>query len=40
MSTPSPVTDGTLVWVMTGTGVLKAFDFNGAEKWTRDIPKD
>jgi outer membrane protein assembly factor BamB len=40
MSSPSPVTDGTLVWVMTGTGILKAFDFNGAEKWTRDIPKD
>src|SRR5438128_2449643 len=27
MSTPSPVTDGKSVWVMTGTGVLKAFDF-------------
>jgi outer membrane protein assembly factor BamB len=40
MSTPSPVTDGTLVWVMTGTGILKAFDFTGAEKWARDIPKD
>jgi outer membrane protein assembly factor BamB len=40
MSTPSPVTDGTLVWVMTGTGILKAFDFNGAEKWARDIQKD
>jgi outer membrane protein assembly factor BamB len=40
MSTPSPVTDGTHVWVMTGTGILKAFDFSGAEKWRRDIPKD
>jgi outer membrane protein assembly factor BamB len=40
MSTPSPVTDGTLVWVMTGTGILKAFDFSGTEKWARDIPKD
>ena len=29
MSSPSPVTDGTHVWVMTGTGVLKAFDFEG-----------
>ena len=27
MSSPSPVTDGTHVWVMTGVGVLKAFDF-------------
>lgn len=40
MSTPSPVTDGTAVWVMTGTGILKAFDFSGAELWTRDIQKD
>ena len=29
MSTPSPVTDGATVWAMTGTGVLKAFDFKG-----------
>jgi outer membrane protein assembly factor BamB len=40
MSSPSPVTDGTSVWVMTGTGILKAFDFKGAELWTRDIQKD
>ena len=40
MSTPSPVTDGTHVWVMTGTGILKAFDFTGAERWARDIQKD
>lgn len=39
-STPSPVTDGTNVWVMTGTGVLKAFDFSGTELWARDIQKD
>jgi outer membrane protein assembly factor BamB len=40
MSTPSPVTDGTHVWIMTGTGILKAFDFTGTEVWTRDIQKD
>ena len=40
MSTPSPVTDGTHVWVMTGTGILKAFDFDGKELWSRDIQKD
>ena len=40
MSSPSPVTDGRNVWVMTGTGILKAFDFDGNEIWTRDIPKD
>ncbi len=37
MSTPSPVTDGTNVYVMTGTGVLKGFDFAGNELWARDI---
>jgi outer membrane protein assembly factor BamB len=40
MSTPSPVTDGTTVWVLTGTGVLKAFDFKGTELWMRDFQKD
>jgi outer membrane protein assembly factor BamB len=40
MSTPSPVTDGKNVWVMTGTGMLKAFDFDGNEQWSRDIQKD
>ena len=29
MSSPSPVTDGNSVYVMTGTGILKGFDFNG-----------
>jgi outer membrane protein assembly factor BamB len=40
MSSPSPVTDGKFVWVMTGTGVLKGFDFSGKELWTRDIQQD
>ncbi len=40
MSSPSPVTDGKSVYVMTGTGVLKGFDFIGKELWTRDIQKD
>jgi len=40
MSSPSPVTDGSNVWVMTGTGILKAFDFTGKELWARDIQKD
>jgi outer membrane protein assembly factor BamB len=39
-SSPSPVTDGTGVWVMTGTGILKAFDFEGKELWARDIQAD
>jgi outer membrane protein assembly factor BamB len=40
MSSPSPVTDGRTVWVITGTGILKAFDFDGKELWARDIQKD
>jgi outer membrane protein assembly factor BamB len=40
MSSPSPVTDGQRVWVLTGTGVLKSFDFEGEEKWARDLQKD
>jgi len=40
MSSPSPVTDGKFVWVMSGVGILKAFDFAGKEIWTRDIQKD
>jgi len=37
MSSPSPVTDGKNVWVMTGVGILKSFDFAGKEIWSRDI---
>ena len=40
MSSPSPVTDGTAVYVMTGNGILKAFNFSGSELWARDIQKD
>ncbi len=40
MSSPSPVTDGRNVWALTGTGVLKGFDFKGNEMWARDIQKD
>ena len=40
MSSPSPVTDGKSVYVMTGVGVLKGFDFSGKELWVRDIQKD
>ena len=40
MSSPSPVTDGQHVWAMTGTGILKAFDFEGKELWARDIQAD
>jgi outer membrane protein assembly factor BamB len=40
MSSPSPVTDGNHVWVMTGVGILKSFDFAGKELWSRDIQAD
>jgi outer membrane protein assembly factor BamB len=40
MSSPSPVTDGQAVWALTGTGILKGFDFKGNELWARDIQKD
>lgn len=40
MSSPSPVTDGRNVYVMAGTGILKAFDFSGKEQWSRDIQAD
>jgi outer membrane protein assembly factor BamB len=40
MSSPSPVTDGERVWVLTGTGVVKAFDFDGLELWARDVEQD
>jgi len=40
MSSPSPVTDGSTVWVLTGVGIIKAFDFSGTELWSRDIQKD
>jgi outer membrane protein assembly factor BamB len=40
MSSPSPVTDGRHVWAMTGTGILKAFDFAGKELWARDLERD
>jgi outer membrane protein assembly factor BamB len=40
MSSPSPVTDGRNVFVITGTGVFKGFDFSGKELWAREIQKD
>ena len=40
MSTPSPVTDGQSIWVLTSTGLLRRFDFEGKELWMRDISRD
>jgi outer membrane protein assembly factor BamB len=40
MSSPSPVTDGSRVYAMTGTGILKGFDFKGQELWARDVQRE
>jgi outer membrane protein assembly factor BamB len=40
MSTPSPITDGESVWVLTSTGLLHRFDMNGNLQWMRDIQGD
>lgn len=40
MASPSPVTDGRHVWIMTGVGVLTCFDFDGEQVWQRDIQEE
>ncbi len=40
MASPSPVTDGKHIWVMTGTGTLTCFDFKGNQLWRRNIQND
>lgn len=40
MASPSPVTDGKHVWIMTGVGTLTCFDFAGKKIWQRDIQKE
>ena len=40
MASPSPVTDGKHVWIMTGTGWLTCFDLSGKKIWQRNIEKD
>jgi outer membrane protein assembly factor BamB len=39
-SSPSPVTDGKHVWIMTGNGVLTAFDFSGKQLWKKDLQSE
>lgn len=36
-TSPSPVTDGTHVWVVTGNGVITAFTMTGDEVWKRNL---
>ncbi len=39
-ASPSPVTDGKHVWVMTGNGKFACFSMDGVEVWKRDIQAD
>ena len=36
-SSPSPVTDGQRVWVVTGNGVVTALDMDGKELWKKNM---
>jgi outer membrane protein assembly factor BamB len=40
LASPSPVTDGRLVWAMTGTGVLSAFEMKGEPRWKRNLSEE
>ncbi len=39
-ATPSPVTDGKHVWVVTGTGKVAAFDWDGDQIWKKDLQSE
>ena len=39
-ASPSPVTDGKDVWIMTGNGIFACYTVNGEEVWKRDIQAD
>ena len=39
-ASPSPITDGKNVWIMTGNGKLACFTMAGKEVWKRDIQAD
>ena len=39
-ASPSPITDGQHVWIMSGNGKLSCFTMGGGEVWQRDIQAD
>jgi outer membrane protein assembly factor BamB len=39
-ASPSPITDGKNVWIMTGNGMFACFTMDGKAVWKRDIQKD
>jgi len=40
MASPSPVTDGTHVWVHFGNGDLACYDFDGKQVWAKNMTKE
>lgn len=40
MSSPSPITDGDNVYVLTGTGVFAAYTMDGAEVWKMNLQEN
>jgi outer membrane protein assembly factor BamB len=40
MTSPSPVTDGKHVWVVTGTTTVTAYDMVGTQIWSHNLRKD
>ena len=40
MTSPTPVTDGKHVWVVSGNALVACYDFAGNQKWTFDIQKN
>jgi outer membrane protein assembly factor BamB len=39
-ASPSPITDGKYVWIMTGNGKFACLTMDGKEVWKRDIQED
>jgi outer membrane protein assembly factor BamB len=39
-ASPSPITDGKFVWIMTGNGKLACLTMDGKEVWKRDIQRE
>jgi outer membrane protein assembly factor BamB len=39
-ASPSPTTDGELVWTFMGNGLLACYDFDGNEIWKKDLQQE
>ncbi len=40
LTSPSPVTDGNHIWVLTGAGTLSCLDLEGNQVWQREIQQE